>query len=453
MDECQRLHDVGEHGREDGHVEQRSPDHHATRLGAQAEPEHEEHAQSEKRATDHGDVGRLVAAMGQRERRREIAGAGQRINLPSLGVDDRVEGRDQACDRDQSNGRGGGAAVQRAQRVQQGLSRAAECERSDAGHGRVQPEHQKCRQQEREHRGDDAPWHVASRVVTFLGGKRDLLDREEQPDREGQRREDAADTVREKRAAALRQVDAARTDIQCIAFEVGTRKGADPEHPQAREGEKRDGDGDAERELDAEHVQAHEHDVARDPPQWLQGGVRAEDAGQIASDEEHDHAGDEDVFDVLREAGEEATPWAEGGAGEGVGATGVGQCRCHLCDGEGQSEVHDRDDAGGDEHAAPPRDRKSEVPAREVARDDRADRERPERDDAGVAPQTASLEVGCVGFPVGDRPACASRPVHGSERLAEALEAGREPGFVVEGEQYTVAATDDLLARYEAEHA
>ena len=58
-----------------------------------------------------------------------------------------------------------------------------------------------------QHAEDEPLRHVALRIDGLLGGERQLLDREEQPDREGQRREHAAEA---ERAATDRCRPAAR---------------------------------------------------------------------------------------------------------------------------------------------------------------------------------------------------------------------------------------------------
>src|SRR4029077_13141587 len=56
-----------------------------------------------------------------------------------------------------------------------------------------------------------------------------------------------------------------------------------------------------------------------------------------------------------------------------------------------------------DEHAAPAADGEAQIPAREVARDDRGNAERPKREDAGVTPELALIEIartrGVIGNP------------------------------------------------------
>ena len=71
---------------------------------------------------------------------------------------------------------------------------------------------------------------------------------------------------------------------------------------------------------------------------------------------------------------------------------------------------------GGDEHAAPAADIETEVPAREISGDNRADAKRPKREDARVAPQLAFFEIILAGDVIGN-PAFMSLLSHFSNPL------------------------------------
>ncbi len=119
---------------------------------------------------------------------------------------------------------------------------------------------------------------------------------------------------------------------------------------------------EAERQLHANIVQRHEDDVEGDPEQRLCLRRCAKNGGGIAADEEHDDGRRDHVLDVLGQAGEKAAPWSERGASERVGAAGVRHGGAHLGEAEREAEVHDGDDDGGEEHAAPAALRQAEVP-------------------------------------------------------------------------------------------
>ena len=90
------------------------------------------------------------------------------------------------------------------------------------------------------------------------------------------------------------------------------------------------------------------------------------------------------------------------------------QCRRHLGDAEAQAVVHDRDDDAGDQQAAEAPGVEAEVPAVEIARDDRADAERPERPEGGVTAQFAPFEIAVFRVLIGDRSDCPLVLRHGA---------------------------------------
>ena len=231
-------------------------------------------------------------------------------------------------------------------------SGSPETEAETAGRDRrIEPQGQAGGEQEGEKAGDDAARHVAAGVDGFLRRQRELLDGEEQPDREGQGGKGALEAERQHWPVAVGQLDGGAVgtgaDVECIALELGQGQRGDPEHREASE--RRDGDdhGDTKGQLDAAHVQSDEHSIARDPVGRQPGRRRVEHGGQIRGEEGNDDGGRQHVFDVLAQAGDEAAPWSQRGAGEGVGAAGMRQGRAHLGDAEDQTEIHDGDHQGG----------------------------------------------------------------------------------------------------------
>jgi len=159
----------------------------------------------------------------------------------------------------------------------------------------------------------------------------------------------------------------------------------------------------------ASRVERHEGDVEHDPPdphEVLLGEREPEQTAhgevEVLRREEDDDRGRCDVLDRLGRARDEAAPGAHGRAGERVGAARVRHGRRHLADREGQAVVHDHEHDEGDEHAAEAREVDAEVPAREVARDDRGDGEAPEAPHSRRAAQSALLEVALVDAGVRD---------------------------------------------------
>ncbi len=161
----------------------------------------------------------------------------------------------------------------------------------------------------------------------------------------------------------------------------------------------RDHHGEPHGDLDAEDVDPDEDDVVDRPPQHRavpppvgSGQVEDDVMGEEAH-RAHDDRGGDDVLHVLGQPGDEAAPWAHRRSGERVGAAGVRQGRRHLRDGEAEAVIHDRDDDPGDQQTAEAACVQAEVPAVEVARDDRSDTECPERPEGGVTAQLPLLEI------------------------------------------------------------
>ena len=190
-----------------------------------------------------------------------------------------------------------------------------------------------------------------------------------------------------------------------------------------QDSERQQGDDqrELERQLDAAGVEPDKQHVTEHPPQRLQLHRRAEDRREIGADEEHDDRRRHHVFDVLGEAGDKAAPRPEGGAGERVGAAGMRHRRAHLGEREGKAEIHDGDDDGGDQHAAPAARGEAEVPAGEVSRDDGGDAERPQREHAGMAPELAVFEIVDARAAIGDAAFVRSRPCSRSATISANL--------------------------------
>jgi len=108
--------------------------------------------------------------------------------------------------------------------------------RADAG---VQERDQERRDHEGRHPVDEPLGHVRFRVIGLLRRERQLLDREEQPDRERQSRERAADAERQPGTAAFRKLDLgtvrADADVERPSIEVEMRNRAHPVDREHRE--------------------------------------------------------------------------------------------------------------------------------------------------------------------------------------------------------------------------
>ena len=93
-----------------------------------------------------------------------------------------------------------------AEAVEQRLAGLARAQTSPGAIAGIQEQHEERRDDQRQDAGDDALRHVALRIVRFFGRERQLLDREEEPHREGQSREDARIPEWQPRAAAVWRV-------------------------------------------------------------------------------------------------------------------------------------------------------------------------------------------------------------------------------------------------------
>ena len=78
------------------------------------------------------------------------------------------------------------------------------------------------------------------------------------------------------------------------------------------------------------------------------------------------------------------------------------QRRRHFGDAEDETQIHDGDDDARHQQAAPAAGGEAEVPPGEVAGDDRADAERPQRPHARITLQPSLLEVTCVSLGIAD---------------------------------------------------
>ncbi len=199
--------------------------------------------------------------------------------------------------------------------------------------------------------------------------KRQLLDGEVEPHRERHGRQNAFDAKGQERPAALRKFHqlavVAHADVESPAREIDLPgdDGASPEDGQHAECQQGHQHRNAERQFDPEHVEADEHDVHGNPPDWLKSRGGAEDAAEIRADEEYDDRGREDVLDVLRESGDESAPRTHRAARERVGGAGMRQGRGHLRQAETQANVHDADDDCGKEQPAEAARAEAEIPA------------------------------------------------------------------------------------------
>src|SRR5215213_7615383 len=172
-DERQALHEVGDHGAEHGHVEQRPYD--LAGQGALALAELvDQHGQgvTHDRPRDQGDVGGVAGGMGDRQRLGEVAGPRQRVGVAAVGVDDGEEAGDQARQPDQGQQLGSRPLAEHGlEAVEQRGGGGADGGRAavDAGVEQQDPE---AGDDQGGQAPDGGPGDVALGVVRLLGGQR-----------------------------------------------------------------------------------------------------------------------------------------------------------------------------------------------------------------------------------------------------------------------------------------
>ena len=234
---------------------------------------------------------------------------------------------------------------------------------------RVDDENEEAERDQGEHAEHDALRHVPLWVCRLFRRKRKLLDGQEQPHRKRQRRQDAVCAEGQEGTMPVRQLDCRSgrrigADIHRVLAEVEDRECAHKKDDEDGDCKQGDDDGDSERQLDPTSVEPDKDDIAENPPDRLEGRWCLKNCRQVGADKEDDDRRRQHIFDVLGNSGDEAAPRSEGGAGEGIGAAGMRQGRAHLGDGIGEAEIHDCDDDGADEHAAPAAHGEAQVPAR-----------------------------------------------------------------------------------------
>jgi len=237
QDKRQSLHEIREHRAKYRHVEQGATDDLAAFLRTKTKPQSEHHRERGDAAKHHRHVWGFALAMGDRKPGHEIARTTERINLPTFGEDDRVKTRHQPQHSDQRQQFGGVVAVDRLEAVEQGFTRRPQRVRADAGHRRIEPENHERGNDQREHAGNDALGHIALGIDRFLGGQRQLFDRQKQPDGKRQRRQNAFETEWQKRTVAVDQFATIGANIHRPAVEVDMRQRTEPEHYQAGQGQ------------------------------------------------------------------------------------------------------------------------------------------------------------------------------------------------------------------------
>ncbi|TYZ62066.1 hypothetical protein PybrP1_010066 [[Pythium] brassicae (nom. inval.)] len=258
-----------------------------------------------------------------RERVREVAVAGDRVQQAPHAVDERVEAADEAHNEQPREARRCAVvAKDRLVAVEQRRARRRDRRRTGADH-RVEDHGREREHDERRDGRDEAARHVLLRLDRVLDRKRQLLNAEVEPEREREALDHAVQPAG-KLPVLLHD--------PLVVRHVRDRRNV--KHEQKRDGEQRRDELDAERELDTHDVERHEDDVEDDPP----------DRRIVRADaRDHDRARDDDL-EALSEPGEERGGAADTVQREDVWPAARRKCRRELCDREREQHVEHRDD-------------------------------------------------------------------------------------------------------------
>ena len=270
-DERDHLHHVRDDGAEHGDEEDDAA--RRTRgilVDRRDDDEHEHQDQiADDPADEQRDPRRLVLPAGERQELRVVAGARERVHVASVGEHDALQRGEQADQGEQREDRGEALGEEHPEAREQRLVAVAgrHRDRGRAGDRRVEEEHQQAGQGERDDAPDARLRDVLRRGGGLLGGERELLDAEEEPDRERKGEQDADGAEREELGVAL-----GRGDVEQLR-EVDRARCERGDREEQQDADRDDGDDEGEAEADrrSERVQPDEGDVEDDPPHpWRQ---------------------------------------------------------------------------------------------------------------------------------------------------------------------------------------
>ena len=289
---------------------------------------------------------RGLVFVGQRQRTRQVAGARQGEDLPGVGVDDREEAGNQTGQTDQVDeaAHPGGFAVGNGQGFHQWVARRHQ--RVGAGAAWANQQNQQGKGQQYQHGADQPAWHVALWVAGFFSGQWHAFDREEEPDRIGDRRPHA--DIAERQEAAGAGGFGHRNIEQVGHREV--RHHRDDKHAEGNRCHGGDDKHQLQRLTDAEDMDADKQHVEG---QVDRPATNAEQRLTVGTDKHRNRRWGNGVLDEDCRAGKKTAQGTEGAAGKTVAAASGGDHRGQFCQGEAHAQVHQRHQQGGEKHAAP----------------------------------------------------------------------------------------------------
>src|SRR5215213_4768459 len=308
---------------------------------------------------------RHVAAAGYREPPRKVPSPREREDLARVGVDERVEARDQTRDADDVDeskqgvlatvgaGRGNRVGKRRIRCLD--LSRATTTGSEDEDEGR--------KGQQGEHGDDQSSRHIPCGVAGLLGRERQALDAQEEPDRVRERRPDAQIPQREESARAGGVLGG---DVEQVR-RIEVRDHPDHEHDDRHYGRR----GDDEHYLQSLTSAIQQHPYKDRVEEKIdQRSAKTDQRLYVPSDKGGDGSRGYRHLDHDSRAREESSPHPHGPPGETVAGPGDRDGGREFGQGEDHGSVHSGREDRGDEQPTPPALREPEFPAPNLPGDD-----------------------------------------------------------------------------------
>src|SRR5829696_6052098 len=324
-------------------------------------------AEREQKADDTGHDQchpRHVAAAGYREPPRKVPGPREREDLARVGVDERIEARDQTRDTNDVDESKQGVlppvGIGRGERVGKRRVRCLDLSRAPTTGSEDEDEGSKG--QQCKHGDDQSSRHIPCGVASLLGCERQALYAQEEPDRVRERRPDAQIPQREEIARA----GVRGADVEQVG-RVEVRDHPDHEHDDRHYG--RRGNNEHYPQSLTGAIQQHpyedrvEHKIDHRP-------AKTDKRLYVPPDKGGDGSRGYRHLDHDRRAREEPSPHPHSPPGETIAGPG-NRDGCRECgQGVDHGGVHYRREDRGDEQPTPPAFGESELPAPDLPGND-----------------------------------------------------------------------------------
>src|SRR5215218_1651288 len=298
-----------------------------------------------------------VAAAGYREPPRKVPGPREREDLARVGVDERVEARDQTSDTDDVDESKQGVlppvGIGRGERIGKRRVRCLDLRRAPTTGSEDEDEGSKG--QQCKHGDDQSSRHIPCGVASLLGCERQALDAKEEPDRVRERRPDAQIPQREEIARA----GVRGADVEQVG-RVEVRDHPDHEHDDRHYGRR----GNNEHYLQSLTGAIHKHPYEDRIEQKIDHRPTETDQRlYVPPDEGGDGSRSYRYLDHDRRTREEPSPHSHGPPGESVAGPSDRNGGREFGQGVDHGSVHYRCEDRGDEQPPPPALGEPELPA------------------------------------------------------------------------------------------